>query len=319
MEQKKISRRKIMQVAGMVVGGAAVGSGLMGLSACAAPGAGVAAGIEGGVPAKRGHSRNAAISMWNQIRTDDYEGMLAETVTIPGYNSDRIHAYMARPLREGRYPGIILIAHLPGWDELHREIARRFAHHGCVAICPNIYERFGHGLPGEISARVREAGGVYDDSVMGDCEGALGYLASLPYTNGKVGVIGMCTGGRHAFLAGCRMKGIHAAVDCWGGGVVMSQADLTPARPVAPIDLTSRLSCPLLGIFGNDDKNPSPEQVNRHEEELKRHGKEYAFHRYDGAGHAFWSYDRDVYRQAQAMDSWRKTIEFFNKHLIAQP
>ena len=95
----------------------------------------------------------------------------------------------------------------------------------------------------------------------------------------------------------------------------MSQAELTPARPVAPIDLTSQLNCPLLGIFGNDDRSPTPEHVNRLEEELKKHGKNYAFHRYDGAGHAFWSYDRDAYRPAQAMDSWDKALEFFGKHL----
>ena len=253
--------------------------------------------------------------MWNQIQTDDYEGMLAETVVIPGYNGDRIHAYMSRPLGKGPYPGVILIPHMPGWDEISRETVRRFTQHGYAAICPNIYERFGHGLPGEAASRAGEAGGVPDESVMGDCRGALDYLASLPYSNGRVGVIGMCSGGRHAFMAGCMVKGLGAAVDCWGGRVVMSKEELSPARPVAPLSLTSQLSCPLLGIFGNDDKFPPPEQVNLHEEELKKHGKNYAFHRYDGAGHAFWSYDRDAYRPVQAMDSWNKVLEFFGKHL----
>lgn len=255
--------------------------------------------------------------MWNQFRTDAYEGMLAETVTIKGYNGDRIRAYFSRPLKDGPYPGIILIPHMPGWDEMNREVARRFTQHGYLAICPNIYERFGHGLPGEVSAKVRAAGGVSDDSVMGDCEGALEHL--IPHSNGKVGVIGMCSGGRHAFLAGCRVKGLDAAVDCWGGRVVASPEDLTPAQPVAPIDLTGQLNCPLLGIFGNDDKSPSPEQVDRHEEELKKHGKNYTFHRYDGAGHAFWSYDREVYRPVQAMDSWEKVFAFFEKYLRGGP
>ena len=97
----------------------------------------------------------------------------------------------------------------------------------------------------------------------------------------------------------------------------MPREALTPAQPVAPIDLTSQLSCPLLGIFGNDDRGPSPEQVNLHEEELKKYGKEYAFHRYDGAGHGFWYYDRDAYRPVQAMDSLGKVYEFFGKHLKA--
>ena len=256
--------------------------------------------------------------MWNQIKTDVYEGMLAETVSIEGHKNERIRAYMARPIttqNNGSYPGIILIPHMPGWDEINKEVVRRFAHHGYNAICPNIYERAGHGLAGEVSAKMREAGGVPDDSVMDDCQGALDYLNALPYSNGKVGIIGMCSGGRHAFLAACRIKGLNAAVDCWGGGVVAAKDTLSPARPVAPIDLTSELSCPLLGIFGNDDKSPTPEQVDQHEEELKKHGKTYAFHRYDGAGHAFWSYDREAYRPVQAMDSWAKVFEFYGKYL----
>jgi len=253
--------------------------------------------------------------MWNQLQTDDYEGMLAETVTMPGYSGDRIHAYFSRPLGAGPYPGIILIPHMPGWDEMNREVARRFTQHGYAVLCPNIYERFGHGLPADIAAKAREQGGVSDDSVMGDCEGALDYLNSLPYSNGKVGVIGMCSGGRHAFLAGCRVKGLNAVVECWGGRVVMAKEELTPKQPVAPIDLTADLGCPLLGIFGNDDKFPTPEQVNLHEEALKKHGKEYQFFRYDGAGHAMWSHDREMYRPVQAMDSWEKALAFFEKHL----
>ena len=253
--------------------------------------------------------------MWNQLKTDDYEGMLAETVLITGNDKNRVHAYMSRPLGKGPYPGIILIPHMPGWDEINREVARRFTQHGYVTICPNIYEGFGHGLPADVAAKTRESGGVSDDSVMGDCEGSLEYLRSLPYSNGKVGIIGMCSGGRHAFLAGCRVKGLDAAVDCWGGRVIMAKEELTPANPVAAIDLTAQLSCPLLGIFGNDDKFPSPEQVDAHEQELKKYNKDYTFHRYDGAGHGFWSYDREMYRPVQAMDSWDKVFEFFKKHL----
>ncbi|MCL1848539.1 MAG: dienelactone hydrolase family protein [Clostridiales bacterium] len=254
--------------------------------------------------------------MWNQWRTDEYNGMLAEMVTMKGYQGDRIHAYFARPLGDGPYPGVILIPHMPGWDEINFEIARRFAHHGYMAICPNIYERAGHGLPAEISAKSREVGAAPDVSVMGDCEGALDYLTGMPMTNGKVGVIGMCSGGRHAFLAGCRVKGLSAAVDCWGGGVAIAREDPTAATPpVAAIAETGQLGCPLLGIFGNDDKSPPPDQVDMHEAALKEHGKEYEFHRYDGAGHGFWSYDREAYRPVQTMDSWEKVLAFFGKHL----
>jgi carboxymethylenebutenolidase len=204
---------------------------------------------------------------------------------------------------------------MPGWDELNREVARRFTQHGYVVLCPDLYERFGHGLPADVTAKVREAGGVSDECVMGDVAGALDYLTAQPYASDMVGVIGMCSGGRHAFLAACKIKGLGAVVDCWGGGVVMSPDDLTPKQPVAPIDLTANLGCPLLGIFGNDDTMPSPEQVDLHEAELKKHGKEYTFLRYDGAGHAIWNYTRDAYRPEAAMDSWDKALAFFDKHL----
>jgi len=111
------------------------------------------------------------------------------------------------------------------------------------------------------------------------------------------------------------VQGFNALVDCWGGGVIQSKEQLTPQQPVAPIDYTKDLNAPLLGLFGNDDQRPSPEQVNQHEEELKKHGKNYEFHRYDGAGHAFFYHDRGAYRQEQAMDGWAKVFTFLEKHL----
>lgn len=255
------------------------------------------------------------MSMWNKLRTDAYEGMIAETITVSGYNNDLIHAYYARPLGEGPFPGVVLIPHMPGWDEFYRETTRRFAQHGYLAICPDIYCRVGHGTPDEIAAKARAEGGVPDDCVMGDSKGAMKLLKSMPNCNGKVGIIGTCSGGRHAFLAACTVEGFDAAVDCWGGGVVVSKDQLTEARPVAPIDYTAQLSCPLLGIFGNDDRFPTPEQVDILEEELKKHGKDYKFFRYDDAGHGFWYYHTEMYRPKQAMDAWEKVFEFFEEHL----
>jgi carboxymethylenebutenolidase len=253
--------------------------------------------------------------MWNQLKTNEYEGMLAETITISGYKGELVNAYFARPIGKGPFPGIVVIHHMPGWDEIYREIARRFAQHGYAVVMPNLYCRFGHGTPEEVAAKVREQGGVHDDVVVGDCEASMRYLKSLPYSNGKVGVIGGCSGGRHAFLVACRVKGFNAAVDCWGGGVVATKEELRPNTPVAPVDYAKDLTCPLLGLFGNEDRNPSPERVNQLEDVLKKLGKDYEFHRYDGAGHAFWSYDRPAYRQEQAMDAWNKTFAFFSKHL----
>ena len=83
----------------------------------------------------------------------------------------------------------------------------------------------------------------------------------------------------------------------------------------APIDYAEGLDCPLLGIFGNEDRWPTPEQVDEMEEVLKKLGKDYEFHRYDGAGHGIWYYDKPMYRQEQAMDSWNIACDFFDKHL----
>ncbi len=252
---------------------------------------------------------------WNSYNTYDYNGMIAETVTIPGYNADPIHAYYARPMGAGPFPGLVLIPHMPGWDEFCREMTRRFAEHGYRCICPNIYDRFGDGTPTEVSKRMVQAGIVPDDTVMGDCGGALDFLCHQPNSNGKTGVIGMCSGGRHTFLAACTVDGFDAAVDCWGGGVVCDEKDLTPTRPVAPIDYAAQLSCPLLGIFGNDDQGPTPADVNVLEETLKDLGKDYEFYRYDGAGHGFWGYNSPMYRQEQAMDSFEKVMDFLDKYL----
>ena len=253
--------------------------------------------------------------MWNDINTGAYSGMIAETVSIPRENGDKLNVYYSRPITSENVPSIVLIPHMPGWDEWCRETARRFTEHGYAVVCPDIYSKFGYGNPAEISAKVREGGGVSDKSVMNDCQTSINFLRAQQKSNGKVGIIGMCSGGRHAFLAACTVEGFDAAVDCWGGGVVMQPSDLSPARPVAPIDYTEKLSIPLLGIFGNEDRSPTAADVNVLEERLKAAGKDYEFHRYDGAGHGIWYYDKPMYRQEAAMDSWNKTLAFFDRHL----
>ncbi len=249
--------------------------------------------------------------------TDQYEGMLAETITIPGHQGDNINAYYARPLGPGPFPGMVIIHHMPGWDEWYREATRKFAHHGYAALSPNLYFRAGHGSPEDVAARVRAEGGVPDDQAVGDIGGAMLHLRSLPNNNGRIGVFGTCSGGRHAYLAACRTTGFDAVVDCWGGGVVMAEENLSPRHPVAPIDYTADLKCPVLGLFGEEDRNPTPEQVALHEETLKKHGKMYEFHMYPDAGHGFFYYDRPAYRQQQAVDGWQKIFTFLEKHLIA--
>src|SRR5207253_1654988 len=150
-------------------------------------------------------------------------------------NGEIINAYYARPLGPGPFPGVVLIHHMPGWDELYREFTRKFAHHGYLAISPNIYYRFGHGSPDDMSAKVRGSGGVPDVSVVGDIDASARYLKSLPLSNRKLGVFGTCSGGRQAFLVACRTKSFDAAVNCWGGNGVFYYPSVA-YRPEAAVD-----------------------------------------------------------------------------------
>jgi carboxymethylenebutenolidase len=247
-----------------------------------------------------------------------YVSLQAETVALRGHNGDVGEAYCARPVSTGKVPGVVVIHHMPGWDEWTTEVVRKLAAHGYAAIAPHLFFRYGPGSPDDVTARARAAGGASDDEVKGDVAAAIVHLRAQPNASGKIGVIGFCSGGRHAYLVACTLPGIDAAVDCWGGRVIVHDpSDLTPKRPVEVIKLTESLSCPLLGIFGNDDKNPSPADVDRTEAELKRLGKSYEFHRYDGAGHGFFSNDRPAYRPEQAVDGWEKVFAFFEKYLAA--
>jgi carboxymethylenebutenolidase len=244
-----------------------------------------------------------------------YRSLTAGEVTFRGHNDDEIQAYLAQPAGDEPVGGVIVLHHMPGWDEGSVEIARKFAHYGYNAICPNLFYRFGQGEPDEVAAVARAGGGKPDAETVGDSAGAAAYLRGLPNSNGKVGIIGFCSGGRQVVLVASSLDNLDAAVDCWGGRVIADADQLTEAHPVAPIDLTANLAAPLLGIFGNDDRSPSPEQVDQHEATLKEHGKTYEFHRYDGAGHGFFSVNRPGYRPEQATAAWEEVFKWYGTYL----
>jgi carboxymethylenebutenolidase len=246
-----------------------------------------------------------------------YEGQIAETITITGHNGDQIEAYYARPIGLAPVPGVVVIHHMPGWDEWSKEVVRKLAHHGYAAICPHLFSRMGPGKWDDIAAAARARGGAPDSQALGDIAAGMRFLRMQPNSNGKVGAIGFCSGGRQAYMAAAKIPELDCVVDCWGGGIIVGPEALNENRPVAPIDMTPEISVPLLGIFGNDDANPDPEQVNRTEAVLKEQGKTYEFHRYDGAGHGFFATDRANYRPEQAVDGWKKVFAFFETHLAA--
>tara|TARA_Y100000817_G_scaffold311517_2_gene303791 strand:- start:1163 stop:1915 length:753 start_codon:yes stop_codon:yes gene_type:complete len=247
--------------------------------------------------------------------TDQFEGMVAGTTTINGHNGEKINSYFARPEGPGPFPAIVLMHHLPGWDELYREFTRKFAHHGYLAISPDLYSREAKGTPEDVAASVRADGGISDEQAMGDAQAAAEYVLSLPNSNKKVGIFGTCSGGRQAFLAGCQLNIFNAVIECWGGNVIMDKSQLTEKQPKSPNSFTNDLNIPMLGLFGNLDQSPTPEQVDQHESELKQFGKKYEFHRYDEAGHGFLYYDRPLYHQSSAIDAWEKIFTFLNTNL----
>ncbi|MGH7918413.1 MAG: dienelactone hydrolase family protein [Candidatus Dormibacteraceae bacterium] len=244
-----------------------------------------------------------------------YDGLLAETIRIEGAGGDWIKAYLARPLGAGPYGSVVVIHHMPGWDEASKEITRTFATHGYLAICPHLHHREGpDASPDDAAAAARAQGMVPDARFVGDFEGAARYLRQLPQSNGRVGSIGYCSGGRQSYIAACRTD-LQAAVDCYGGRVVAPADQLSERQPVAPIDMTKDLRCPLLGLFGEGDQNPDPKQVATIEARLQEQGKTYEFHSYPGAGHAFFSVDRPSYRVEAANDGWQRVWAFFGEHL----
>jgi carboxymethylenebutenolidase len=245
-----------------------------------------------------------------------YDATLAETVALRGHGGDAIEGYLARPLAPGPYGGVVVIHHMPGYDTASKEITRRFAVEGFNALCPNLHFRDAPGAaPDDAAAAARAAGGVPDDRLVGDVAGAAEVLRSLSSANGKIGVIGFCSGGRQAFLAACRLP-LDAAVDCYGAFVARAPEGL-PLKAQPVIGLAGDLSCPLLGLFGAEDSRPSPEEVAEIDRVLIAAGKRHDFHTYEDAGHGFFAVDRPSYRPAAATDGWRRILEAFGRHLGA--
>jgi carboxymethylenebutenolidase len=239
----------------------------------------------------------------------------AETISIAGDGEAPLEAYLAQPVEEGSRGGVVVIHHLPGYDSATKEIARRFAAEGFDAICPNLYSREAPGAdPDDAAALVRAQGGVPDERLSGDVAGAAAALRKLASSNGKVGVIGYCSGGRQAFLCAATVD-LQAAVDCYGAFVVGDVPEDFPLRMRSLEHLVPELRCPVLGLFGNDDKYPPPEDMHRLDQVLTEAGKPHSFHFFDGAGHAFFSPDRPSYRPEAAKEGWRLVLDFFAENL----
>jgi carboxymethylenebutenolidase len=246
------------------------------------------------------------------------EALTAKTISITGFGGDEIEAYLAVP-DDGPGPrgSVVVIHHMPGYDSPTKEIVRNFAAHGYAALMPNLYYREAPGAsPDDAAATARANGGVPDERLVGDVAGAADYLRGLDGSNGKVGVIGYCSGGRQSFLAACSLQ-LDAAVDCYGACIVNPPPEGMPLKVSPIVGLSQDLSCPLLGLFGADDKYPTPDETAELSKVLDKLGKPHEFHTYDGAGHAFFSVNRTAYRPEAATDGWQKIWNFYGHHLAS--
>ena len=244
------------------------------------------------------------------------EDLTAQTVRLTGFGGDEIEAYLAVPDDGAASRGsVVVIHHMPGYDSSSKEIVRKFAANGYAALMPNLYTREAPSAsPDEAAATVRANGGVPDGRLVGDVGAAADYLRSLESSNGKVGVIGYCSGGRQSFLAACSLP-LDAAVDCYGAFIVNPPPEGMPLKVTPIVGLAPDLACPLLGLFGADDSHPGPDETAALSKALDEYGKAHEFHTYEGAGHAFFAVDRPAYRPEAANDGWRKIWDFYGRNL----
>lgn len=233
-----------------------------------------------------------------------------ETIEV---NGNPMEVFLFRPVGDGPFPGILLAMHIPGHsgienDEFTLRTAERLARNGYMTAVPFIF----HWWPkGDEMGGKRD--GFRDDWAVADLTAALELLRGRDDTNSEqVGIVGHCWGGRVAWLGACHLPGLKAAAIFYGGRIKTAMGEGNPPA----IDLVANISCPVIGFFGNDDKFPTPEDVDDYQAALDRAGVPYSFHRYDGAGHAFQSFNSaDHYREAQSEDAWEKLLVFLHEKL----
>ena len=214
--------------------------------------------------------------------------------TIVSHDVDLVKGYMARPMEAGNYPGLVIIQEWWGLDEHIRDVTRRFAREGYVAIAPDLFH-------GEVTADPQEAGklaGSLDRArAVRDTQPAMNYIQDSEFSNGKMGVIGYCLGGGVSLLTACN-DSIDAGIVYYGG---------LPN----PLDLLDNIEAPILAVYGEDEG----ERANELETELNNRGKSVQKHIYPGAGHGFFNDSGGNHNGEAAADAWEKTLAFLKANV----
>ncbi|MBA3462368.1 MAG: dienelactone hydrolase family protein [Deltaproteobacteria bacterium] len=198
-------------------------------------------------------------------------------------------------------PGVVVMVHEPGLDGFIEAQVTALAEAGYFVAAPDVFHR---QTDPTLDTKTR-IDRLRDQEITEDGRAAVAHLRER--TQAPIAVIGFCMGGRNAYhLAG-------ACPELWSGAVVFYGGDIMTGwgAEATPLDRTLAITCPVLGIFGNDDTNPSQADVARIDAELTRLGKPHTFHSYAGAGHSFLNFTNpELHRPEQAADAWQKMLEF---------
>lgn len=249
-----------------------------------------------------------------QVITTPSEGLITGEHKVRS-GADSIPVYEARPSGAGRHPVIIVIHEIFGVHEHIRDVARRFAREGYVALAPELFSREGVAQMSDFN-KVREVvGKISDRQLLQDLVATAEFGSRQPYARrDRVGVTGFCFGGRVAWLFAATYKELDAAV-IWYGRIASPQKD--DLHPQDPLDLAKEMVCPALGLYGEADTGIPVADVRKMEAALKGAGKTAEFVVYPGAGHAFFSDYRPSYRPEPAKDAWQQALNWFARYLKA--
>ena len=229
-----------------------------------------------------------------------------ETLKVDG---DDMKAFVGEPDTTGRHPGIVVVMGKTGIDEALQGQVADLAAHGFVSIASDMFHREDPNAPDYDTANMR----VLDVNIKKDVNVAISTLKAHALVDPKrIGIVGFCMGGRISYLMATRNSEIKAAAVYYGGNIMKPRGD-----GPSPFEQTAKISCPVIGLFGLEDENPSPADVKKIDAELTRLGKVHEFHAYPGAGHAFMGKGRPSYREHAAREAWPKTLDWFKKYLAA--
>lgn len=261
-----------------------------------------------------GYAMSVETVLAQAIKTDT-AGLVAgdAQVKIGDYN---MPVYEARPASGGPAPIILVISEIWGVHEYIRDCTRRFAKEGFYAIAPELFQREGGvGQIPNVQDVLKIVLAVPRKQVLGDVAAATAWAKTRPGARAdRVGVTGWCWGGSTVYQVAATIPDIKASV-AWYGPPSRPYPD-TP-NPVTGFDVAKDIKAPFLGLYGETDQNPKPEDAKKFEEMVKQVNSNSEIVIYPGAGHGFHADYRPSYNKAAADDAWKRCVGLFTKSLKA--